>query len=136
MGAGSSNGRRETSSHGCLGTGTSATFDWSWRSWTVLQSDLPLSKQPKIRLRAAEDQPEQIVQRVAGLKQVVLDAGVLKPRGEAIVWLSGPPNKFSAWHRIVSRKLTTIVNAIQTYAELKGRSLMVAQRDLSERSTP
>ena len=38
-------------------------------------ADLPLSKQPKVRLRAAEDQPEQIVvQSVAGLKQVFLAA--------------------------------------------------------------
>ena len=86
------------------------------------KADLPMSKQPKLRLRAAEDQPEQILQRVAGLKQAFMDAGVLKPRGDlndAILNEWSTEVQRLAQDRVTQADKAAIVNAIRTYAELK-----------------
>ena len=70
----------------------------------------------------ADDQPEQIMNRVAGLTQVFLDAGVMKPTGQISEGI------FSEWKTGVARlsqdKVThadkaTIINAVRTCAELK-----------------
>ena len=73
-------------------------------------------------LRAAKDQPEQILQRVAGLKQVFMDAGVLKPRGDlndAILNEWSTEVQRLAQDRVTQADKATIVNAVRTYAELK-----------------
>ena len=41
-----------------------------------------MSRRSTIRLRPADDQPEQIMNRVAGLTQVFMDAGMMKPMGQ------------------------------------------------------
>lgn len=72
LGSCESLGRREASS-------SSASFSVRGPS---SKADVPMSRRSTIRLRPADDQPEQIMNRVAGLTQVFMDAGMIKPLGQ------------------------------------------------------
>jgi hypothetical protein len=86
------------------------------------KADLPMTKRSSVRLRPAGDQAEQINNRVSGLTQVFMDAGVMKPSGHISEGI------FNEWKTGVTRlsqeKVThadkaTIINTVRTYAELK-----------------